>query len=311
MTSAAFSKTAQAAPERKQVRFWNSRTQKMEDEAIFGEAPLRWLYESTLGRALTDHLLSRSFISRAYGALQETSFSAGKIEGFVRDFKIDLSEYEPGPWKSFNDFFIRKFREGARKFPEAAQSFGAPAEARYFAFEKLDPAQRFPVKGIALTASELLGSAEKAAPFVGGPAWIARLCPVDYHRYHYPDSGQTLDSYSLHGKLHSVSPIALHAKPDVLITNERRVAILETEHFGKIAYVEIGALNVGRIVQSHLEATAFTRGQEKGYFLFGGSSAVILGEPGRWKLDPAMAERSLQGIETWVALGTPLAERTP
>jgi phosphatidylserine decarboxylase len=139
----------------------------------------------------------------------------------------------------------------------------------------------------------------------------ARLCPVDYHRYHYPDSGQTLDSYSLHGKLHSVSPIALHAKPDVLITNERRVAILQTEHFGKIAYVEIGALNVGRIVQSHSEATAFKRGQEKGYFLFGGSSAVILGEPGRWKLDPAMLERSLQGIETWVALGTPLAERAP
>jgi hypothetical protein len=85
MTSAAFSKTAQAAPERKQVRFWNSRIQKMEDEAIFGEAPLRWLYESTLGRALTDHVLSRSFISRAYGALQDTSFSAGKIEGFVRE----------------------------------------------------------------------------------------------------------------------------------------------------------------------------------------------------------------------------------
>ncbi len=296
---------------RPSIQFWNSRQGRIEKEEIFGEGPLRWLYETAAGRALSDTLLSRPWFSRLYGGFQDTRLSARKIDAFIRNYRIPVEEYEPGPWKTFNDFFIRRFREGARPFPEAPGTLGAFAEARYLAFERLDPRHRFPVKGIALTAAELLGSEEKAAPFAGGPAWIARLCPVDYHRYHYPDEGRTLESYPMHGQLHSVSPIALRKRPEILITNERRVALLETRNFGKLAFVEIGAMSVGKIEQSWPENRAFGRGDEKGYFLFGGSSAVLLAEPGPWKLDHGLLERSRSGLETWIPLGQPIGARAP
>jgi phosphatidylserine decarboxylase len=128
------------------------------------------------------------------------------------------------------------------------------AEARYLAFESIHEDQVFPVKGGFLSAESLLGSHEKAAPFVGGPLLLARLCPVDYHRYHYPDAGRTLDAYTIQGQLHSVNPVALAQRGEIFIRNERRVSILETQHYGKLAYIEVGALCVGKIIQSYDEA---------------------------------------------------------
>jgi phosphatidylserine decarboxylase len=179
----------------------------------------------------------------------------------------------------------------------------APCEARYFGYEAIDETVSVPVKGKFLRADALLGDIDKAAPFIGGPLVIARLCPVDYHRYHYPESGKTIEAYPVHGEFHSVNPVALKNKPDIFIENERRVAILETKNFGKIAYIEVGAAMVGKIIQSHDETKSFRRGQEKGYFLFGGSTVIILGEKGRWTPSKDMIENTLKGMETYIQLG--------
>ena len=291
------------------ITYWNRKAGRLEQEQVYGEGALRWMYETRPGRTLGEGLLSRRWISALYGAVQDTSWSARKVAPFIRQFNIPMDEYDVGRFASFNEFFIRRFKPGARPFTQDPRELAAFAEARYFAVDRLDPAQRFPVKGIALSASELLGDATLAAPFEHGPAFIARLCPVDYHRFHYPDGGRTTRREHRAGPLHSVNPLALQFKPDILITNEREVSILQTAGFGRLAYVEVGATMVGKIVQTHPESTPFERGAEKGYFLFGGSTVVVLGEAGAWTPDSDLLEQSRQGRETLVRLGERIAVR--
>lgn len=292
------------------ITFWNRHTRRLEQELVYGEGAVRWMYETQPGRTLGELLVSRPIVSSVYGALQDTAWSARKIAPFIAQFGIPMAEYVDEPYGSFNDFFIRRFKPGMRPFTANPQAFAAPAEARYFAVERLDATQRFPVKGIALSAAELLGDAALAAPFERGPALIARLCPVDYHRFHFPDSGRIAHSARRAGPLHSVNPVALRNKPDILITNERQVSILDTEHFGRVAYVEVGATMVGKIVHTHPSSKPFARGDEKGYFLFGGSSVVILGEPGAWTPDADILDQSAKGIETLVRLGEQIGSRS-
>jgi phosphatidylserine decarboxylase len=167
--------------------------------------------------------------------------------------------------------------------------------------------QTFPVKEAHLSAIMVLGSEERARPFLGGPLFIARLCPTDYHRFHFPDDGRILFHARVPGPLHSVNPVALQYKSDILMTNERQVSILETKNFGKLAYVEVGALLVGKIKQTHPQDQEFRRGGEKGYFEFGGSTVLLFGEPGRWKPDADILDQSRNGRETLVRLGERIA----
>lgn len=294
-----------------EIRIWNRATGAVETEQVYGDALVRWLYGSRVGRALADHVLTGAGPSRLYGTYQSSLLSRRKIAGFIRQFRIDMSEYEDPGFRSFNDFFIRRFRPGARPFAQEPERMPAFAEARYLAWSRIEPEQLFPVKGSCLTPELLLGSAERARPFLGGPLLLARLCPTDYHRYHYPDDGRTLESYPLHGRLHSVNPHALRYKGEIFATNERQVSILETRHFGRLASIEVGALFVGRIVQTHPASEPFSRGAEKGYFLFGGSTVIVLGEPGRWEPDADLLAHTAQGMETLVRIGTAIARRTP
>ena len=289
------------------ILYWDRSSKKTEREDIYGEALVRWLYQTQPGSWLTERVFSRPLISKLYGAYQSSSLSAHKVSGFIREFKIPMQEFEEKNFSSFNDFFIRKFRGGARPFTQKSGELPAFAEARYLAFEKVRDEQTFPVKGRGLSAEFLLGSADKAKPFIGGPLLLARLCPVDYHRFHYPDEGETLDQYSISGALHSVNPLALRHKYDIFITNERQVSLLRTPHFGLLAYIEVGALCVGKIVQTH-SSEKFSRGEEKGYFLFGGSTVIVMGEPGAWVPDSDILQQTAQGRETLVRLGDRVAE---
>ena len=291
------------------IKYWNRKKAQIEVEQVYGDASLRWVYESELGQSLADHLLSRSLVSQVYGAYQSSRLSATKINRFIKQFQIPMHEFDEGPFRSFNDFFIRKFKPGVRSFAQATGEFAAFAEARYYAFQSVERGQRFPVKSLSLDLVELLGGEERARPFLGGPLLLARLCPTDYHRFHYPDDGRVLECYSLHGALHSVNPVALRYRPEILQTNERVVSLLETRNFGKLAYVEVGALCVGKIVQTHRIQDEFHRGDEKGYFLFGGSTVIVVGEPGKWRIDSDLIEQTQQQRETLVELGQRVATR--
>lgn len=291
------------------VTFWNRAAQRSETEQVAGGLLVRLLYGTAPGQRVAEHLLSRKIFSKACGVLQSSRLSQRRIEPFVRQFAIPMEEYEPGPFSTFNDFFVRRFRPGRRRFNAEPSRLPAPCEARYLAWDRVGADQVFPVKGQHLSARALLGRDDLAAGFERGPVLIARLCPVDYHRFHFPDSGRPLEHYRLDGKLHSVNPLALSHDPSILCTNERHVAVLDTEHFGKLAFLEVGAMCVGLIVQSHPEDRPFARGDEKGYFLFGASTVIVLGQPGRWRPDADLLEQTARGRETFIRLGEPIARQ--
>lgn len=289
------------------IVYWNRAKKCEETELVYGDTGVRLLYGTLPGQKLADWVLSGKLVSQAYGAVQASSLSKRKIKPFIRKFGISMDDYEDPGFKTFNDFFIRKFKPGKRAFAAEANRMPAPCEARYLAWERVEQEQVFPVKGRYMTAEMLLGGSKLAKDFEHGPLMIARLCPVDYHRYHYPDSGKTLAHYRVHGKYHSVNPHALRANGEIFAINERYVSVLETRNFGKIAYIEVGAMMVGKIVQTHPEDQPFERGAEKGYFLFGGSTVIILGQPGAWKPDADLIAQTTRKRETYIQLGDAIA----
>lgn len=286
------------------IQIWNRAELKEETEDVYGGSFLHWIYGTTTGWFLDQLVLSRTFVSQLCGAYQSSSWSAREIEPFIQRFNIHRNEFEDGPFSTFNEFFSRKLKPGTRPFTADPREMPAFAEGRYLAYDQVRTDSTYPVKGTELSISSLMGSDQKAKPFLGGPMFIARLSPVDYHRFHFPDDGTIQETYSIHGKLDSVSPIALHEKKDIYLKNERRISILNTINFGQIAYIEIGALCVGKIVQTHPVDAPFARGDEKGYFLFGGSTVIMIGQPGRWTPDPDLLFHTQQGQETLIQLGT-------
>lgn len=287
----------------------------METELVYGDGAIKFIYDNSFGQILAPIVASKP-ISQLYGCYQDWSISKNKVPSFVEKFNIDLSIYKSGSvttenkensYKNFNEFFIREFEANKRDFIEDDKKMPAFCEARYFGHQAIDNDVKIPVKGKLLNARDLLGGSKWSQTFEGGPLLVARLCPVDYHRYHYPLPGKTLDSFQIKGQYHSVNPLALKSKPEIFIINERRASILETEKFGKLAYIEVGAAMVGKIIQSHDESTPHNKGDEKGYFLFGGSTVILLGEKGKWIPSDDILNNTKKGVETYLHLGTEVA----
>jgi phosphatidylserine decarboxylase len=265
-------------------------------------------YESHPRRSLNQWLEAEPLYDWLLAAYQNSARSAKQIEPFIREHNIDMSEFKPVIYRCFADFFDREFKPGERDFVSAPEEMAAFAEARYFGWEKLAPDQEFPVKGHSLSAEQILGSAKRAAVFAGGPVLLARLSPMDYHHVHYPDDGTTLDTDWIGRSLWTVNWHALLNQADILFRNERQIHILETRNFGRLGFVEVGAMSVGRIVQVHPTETEFHRGEEKAVFKFGGSAIVVFGEAGIWRPTDDILEHTAKGIETLVRLGDTIAQ---
>jgi len=279
----------------------------MVPERVQDQGILNILYGSVPGRWAANVFFSQRTFSRLYAVRYRGRRSRRKIAPFIREYGVDMGDFEEKSYASFNDFFARRFRPGARAFLTEPSLMPAFAEARYLAWETAFPRMSFPVKGGRLTAETLLGGEDKAAEFQRGPLLIARLAPQDYHRVHFVDAGRIVDHYRIEGPLHSVNPIALSSVGDVLSTNAREVTVQETANFGRIAYVEVGAMTVGRIVQHQSTGACPRRGDEKSHFEYGGSTVVVLGQPARWIPDSEILEHTLRGFETFVELGTAVA----
>jgi len=292
------------------ILVWDRRHKRLVPEKIQDEGVLRVLYESAFGRWIARVFLSRKAFSRLYASCYSGKRSAKKIQPFVRKYGLDVGDFEQRPYASFNDFFARRFKPGARTFLSEPSIMPAFAEARYLAWETVAPGMSFPVKGRRLSVEELLGFEAKAAEFLYGPLIIARLAPQDYHRVHFIDSGRIVEHYRIVGPLHSVNPIALASLDGILSTNAREVTVQETESFGRIAYVEVGAMTVGRIVQHLPSGACPRRGDEKSHFEYGASTVVLLGQRGRWIPDSEILDHTRRGIETFVELGTAVARAT-
>ena len=297
------------------IRYVDIETGITHEEQVYGGFWVRLLYGTWPGRLFSAVIAAPPF-SRFYGWLQDRPSSSRKVGPFIEKFHIEMTDFLPeegrppeSPYSTFNQFFTRRVTERARPFAGPPQ-FPAPCDARYFAYNGLNDSVSIPVKGSPFKAQTLVQNEQWNGYFEDGPGFVARLCPVDYHRYHFPDDGEVLDTWRIPGALHSVNPCALACREDIFMLNERQVTILETDHFGKLALVEVGATCVGKIEQTHTEKR-FSRGDEKGMFLFGGSTVIVIGEKGRWEIDPQILENTAQGIETFLKMGRPLGRESP
>lgn len=287
------------------VHCWDRERGCLVPEQIPYESMLRWLYGSFSGGLAADLLCSRKLFSKLGTWLAHRSGSQGRIEPFVRQYGISMEQFEEEAYTTFNDFFIRRFRNGVRTFCSGPGHLPAWAEGACLAWERVVEEQTFPVKGEHLSPVALLGGTEQAAPFVGGPFLLIRLRPQDYHRFHFADAGEVIEQYSIAGRLHSVNMLGLRQRSDILARNKRQVTIQQSQNFGRLAYVEVGAMLVGRIVQQDVSQPS--RGGEKGYFEYGGSTVALFGEPGAWKPDDDLLEKTSSQVETLIRLGEPIA----
>ncbi|MBQ3084692.1 MAG: phosphatidylserine decarboxylase [Clostridia bacterium] len=261
-------------------------------------ASLRFLYHTALGRLLLRPLIGRGF-SKLGGAFMSSRLSKPLIKRFVRSNNIDLSEYHAESFRCFNDCFTRKIREGYRPIDQGTALI-APSDAFLSAYPITDHAV-FPIKQSSYTVSDLLGNDPAAEKFNGGTCLVFRLCVHHYHRYCYVDNGTKGENVFLPGKLHTVRPIALAHCP-VFTRNCREYTLMETERYGTVAQIEVGAMLVGKI-QNHHGAGPIRKGEEKGMFLYGGSTVVLLLQKGAVELPEALFKATEAGLEIPVTYG--------
>jgi phosphatidylserine decarboxylase len=295
------------------IIYFDRKKKTEEVEKVYGRFFLELLYgDSILYRCFSFLLLplfSRiSFLSRLYGDFQKSRISRAKIKPFVRAFNVDTSEFlDPvDRFASFNEFFIRRLKPSCRPMVEGDTVAVLPADARYLVYPRVDHADGFWVKGKKFSLSSLLQKDELAERYAGGAMVMARLCPVDYHRFHFPCDCRPDKAHLINGLLYSVNPIALQRRIEILTENKRMVTELRTKHFGRILYIEVGATYVGSIHQTFAPDTDCAKGDEKGYFSFGGSCLLLLFEPNCIVFDQDLIDCSSRRMEAFGQLGQSL-----
>lgn len=257
------------------------------------------LYGNAFGRAVLRVLIS-PVVSKAAGCFLSSRLSVGLIHPFVRKNGIDLTQFEPARFRSYNEFFSRKIRAGLRPIDREPSHLIAPCDSKLTVLP-ITPESRFLLKNTLYTLPDLLKNKALAASYAGGCAMIFRLTVDDYHRYCYVDDGEKEGNVRIPGVLHTVNPIANDVYP-IYKENAREYSVLHSRHFGKVLMMEVGALLVGKIVNHH-GAARVCRGQEKGYFEFGGSTVVLLLEKDKAVIDGDLLENSRRNIETVVRMG--------
>ncbi|MGR3759296.1 archaetidylserine decarboxylase [Roseobacteraceae bacterium NS-SX3] len=288
------------------IRVVDRATGEIFEETILGEKWIRWAYQDASSGLVERTLLRAPVLSQLMGAWFDSPLSKRKIGKVINELSIDMEEavLPPGGFRSFNEFFARHLKPEARPFDADPRVIVSPADGRVLVFPELDGDTFVPVKGHPMSIRTMLpGLSER---FLGGALAIVRLCPADYHRYHFPAAGRILETREVPGALHSVNPIALGAGPDVFGENKRCLTLIETDTAGTMCFVEVGAFGVGSIINTRSEGRV-EKMEEKGYFKFGGSTVVVVFEPGRVRFSPDLSENSAKGLETLVKVGEPLA----
>ena len=294
----------------KEIVFLDRATKKIVQEKVYGQGFIKAFYgDHTYSRFLRRFVLpwmtQHPFMSKFYGFLQKTGFSKRKIKPFLEQFEVDPSEFlDPvESFSSFNDFFIRKLKPEARPIAPGKDVAILPADGRYLVYPHIDKADGFLVKGKKFCLETFLQSKELADKYSKGSMVIARLCPTDYHRFHFPCNALPSDVIAINGTLHSVNPLALRKKIEIFSENKRALTSLRTNHFGEVLFIEVGAICVGSIHQTFTPLEPYAKGDEKGYFSFGGSSLVLLFEPGTIQFDQDLIDASSERLEVKALMG--------
>lgn len=261
---------------------------------------LSFLYGHTLTRMMLKPLLAPK-VSRTVGRLMDSRISKVLIPSFIRSNHIDLSLYEEREYQSYNDFFTRKIKAKERPTDRRKEVLISPCDGK----ATVCPIKKdgiFHIKQTEYTVKSLLQDEKIAERYYGGTAYILRLTVDDYHRYCYVADGIKSPQRKIQGVFHTVNPVANDHVP-IYKMNTREYCLLKTEEFGTVLMMEVGALMVGKINNHDQSRAMVLRGEEKGMFEFGGSTVVLMTEPGKVEVDQDLVQNSEKGYETLVKMG--------
>lgn len=292
------------------IYYINRATGKKEVEKVYGVNALRFLYGDDLiskifGPLFLHSLVKTAFFSSLYGYWQKTRFSKKKILPFIEEYAVDSSEFlDPvDSFCSFNDFFCRKLKPEARPIAPTDDVAIIPADGRYYFYQDINSCDGFIIKGEKFNLETLLQDSALARQYAHGSMVMARLCPIDYHRFHFPCDCVPTETSLINGYLHSVNPIAVRKNINIFTSNKRTVCHLNTERFGTVLFMEIGATNVGSIHETYQPNVFCRRGTEKGFFSFGASALILLFPPHTIQFDEDLLAATSQGLEILCLMG--------
>jgi phosphatidylserine decarboxylase len=294
-----------------EINFKNRETGCIETEKVYGGNWLSFIYGTPLGKLSLWAAIQRSWFSKWYGRKMDSIKSKEKILPFISEFNLDENEFlkKSSEFESFNDFFSRELKENARPINQSVDSVVFPADGRHIGIQNLSKVERIFVKGQKFDLDALFQSEELAKGYKGGAMVISRLCPVDYHRFHFPISGTASESKLINGSLFSVNPIALRKNIGIFWQNKRYLSFIRNSAVGNVACFLVGATCVGSVKISAQVPAQVKKGEEMGYFRFGGSSVLTLYEKGTIKLAGDLLDSTASGMELYAKMGEPLGEK--
>lgn len=260
---------------------------------------LKKLYNTVSGRMVLK-VLTAPFVSRTVGKYMDSPLSKPLIKPFIKNNGIDTSQYIMKNFSSYNDFFTRKVKPEKRPVDYNSRHLISPCDSKVTAY-KIKRNSIFKIKNSLYRISDMLKNEFLARRYDGGYCLIYRLEVDDYHRYCYIDDGIKTNNVFIYGELHTVNPVALK-KYNVYKRNSREYTIMHTDNFGDVVQLEVGAMMVGKICNHHGEYS-FMKGEEKGMFMFGGSTIVQLFEKDRIRPDSDILRNTRDGFETVVHYG--------
>ena len=266
---------------------------------------LKYCYCTRIGRPARC-IMTQPFVTALMGAYMDTRLSAKRIEGFVRRNGIDMSDYVDCGYRCFNDFFTRSIKPEARPINYAPDVLISPCDG-YMSAYRISSDSVFSIKDSYYNVEDLVGGSEIAQEYLSGTCLVLRLGVENYHRYCYIDDGFKSRNYHIPGRYHPVQPIVVRKHP-VFIQNTREYTVLYTKNFGIVTQIEVGACLVGRICNHH-EAGVIRRGEEKGYFCFGGSTIVLLFKEGSVDIPQEVFDSTSEGKEAIVKYGEAIGRK--
>lgn len=264
-------------------------------ENQYSKKVLKFLYNTKFGRLILKILVNKSF-SYLMSLYYNGFLSLGKIDKFIKTYNISMQDFEKKNYSSFNDFFTRKMI--SQNIDEKPEILISPASSKLMVYS-ISEEFFVDIKNSRYSLKDLLKDEKIAKKYKNGICLVFRLTVDDYHRYCYIDSGKVEEERTINGKLHTVSSISNQYK--IFIENQRQYQLLNTKNLGLVVQMEVGAILVGKIVNYDLKL--FAKGEEKGYFSFGGSTIIILIQENKVKIDEDIIKNSKQNIETKVSYG--------
>jgi len=286
----------------KVIKYIDRKTNKIKLETPPGESFLKYLYHNPLGSLPLHLLIKRKFLSSLYGKLMDKPNSKNKIIEFINTNNIDITEFSKtiNEFKTFNEFFYRTLKQDSRPINKGLIS---PADGKILAFKNIKTLKNFFIKGNKFTLENFLQNKNLTEEYKNSSLIIIRLAPKDYHRFHFPLNGKISKTTKIKGTYYSVSPYAIKKNLKIFCENKREYSILQTKQKSNILICEIGATLVGKIIQTYKPNLKVKKGDEKGYFAFGGSTIILLIDKNKIKIDNDILENTKKGFETSIKMG--------